>query len=128
MNLGEWRVMVVEDEDDSANLLSQLFHYHGAQVKVARNGRECLAQVESFWPTLIIMDLSMPELDGWQTLKHLRLNPNLANIPVVAVTAFDSQRVADDVALSGFDGYFTKPINIREFVDQLTQIIAAARS
>jgi CheY-like chemotaxis protein len=123
MNPGEWRVMVVEDEDDSAHLLSQLLSHYGVQVKVVRNGLECLAHVESFWPTLIIMDLAMPELDGWQTLKHLRLNPNVASIPVIAVTAFDTPQVADDAATSGFDAYFAKPIDIDNFIDHLTQII-----
>jgi CheY-like chemotaxis protein len=125
MNISEWRVMVVEDEDDSADLLSQLLRFHGAQVLVARNGVECLLQVEAFRPTIIIMDLAMPQLDGWQTMKQLRQNPDLAATRIVAVTAFDSVQVARDIETYGFDAYFPKPIDFSRFIDHLTRLIAA---
>lgn len=123
MNPKEWRVLVVEDESDSADLISQLLQHYGARVAVAANGVECLGLVDSFRPTLIIMDLAMPELDGWQTLKHLRRNPNFAHIPVIAVTAFDSEQVAEHAEIAGFDAYYPKPIDVTLFLDQIGAMI-----
>jgi CheY-like chemotaxis protein len=72
----EWHVLLVEDEYDSIQLVSKILRYNGAKVTVAHNGYECLALVDEIKPTLIIMDLGLPKMNGWETLAKLRENPN----------------------------------------------------
>jgi CheY-like chemotaxis protein len=107
-----------------------VLQHHGIRVHSAHDGQECLNVVEAVHPTLIITDLAMPRLDGWQTLARLRSNPSTAHIPVLAVTAYHSVSVAEDALAAGFDAYFAKPIDPATFVDSLAAIIgpSAARS
>lgn len=124
MAYAHWHVLVVEDEQDSIRMVSDMLRHRGAQVNVANNGAQALEHVKEFTPTIIVMDLAMPELDGWQTLYALRNDPNTANIPVVAITAYHSANVAHDAHDAGFDGYFPKPLDAATFVDQLADVIA----
>ncbi len=123
MDASEWRVLVVEDEYDSITMVSKILSHHGIQVQVAENGYECLEVVVQFDPIIVVMDLAMPEMNGWETLVQLRSNPDTAHIPVVAITAFDSVDVAEDAYKAGFDGYFPKPVSPKNFVEELAAII-----
>jgi CheY-like chemotaxis protein len=125
LNVSEWRVLVVEDEFDSIQMVSKILRHHGAEVYVAHNGRECLASLESLKPTLIIMDLAMPEMDGWETLEKIRANPHTAKIPVAAITAYYSVNVAEDAHEAGFDGYFPKPLDTGKIVEHLAELLKA---
>ena len=121
----DWTVVVVEDEEDSAQVVSQILKYHGIEVFVAHNGWECLKTLSLIKPTLVVMDLAMPEMDGWQTLAHLRDNPVTSELPVVAVTSYHSANVAEDALAAGFDAYFAKPVAAGSFVNALENIMVA---
>lgn len=117
-------VIVVEDTYDDRQLVSTILEHSGIKVELANNGLECLELMKSSLPTLIVTDLSMPEMDGWEMLKQLRNNPATKSIPVVAVTAYYSADVAQDAINAGFDGYFTKPVDPTHFVENLETIIS----
>ncbi len=121
----DWHILVVEDEFDSIQMVSKILQHHGAQVSVARDGNDCLRFLETNagMPTLIVMDLALPEMDGWETLSKIRQNPRLAHIPVVAITAYHSASVAEDARRAGFDGYLPKPLDTQLFVQHLGRII-----
>lgn len=121
----EWDILVVEDEFDSIQLLSKILLHHGANVRIARSGRECLVVLEEHIPHLILMDLALPDIDGWQALKKIRENPDTMAIPVVAMTAYHSVNVEDDVHHAGFDGYFPKPLDTAKIIDDIASIINA---
>jgi CheY-like chemotaxis protein len=123
-NVGAWQILVVEDEFDSVQLISKILGFYDIQVHVAHNGEDCLAMLEQFEPTLIVTDLAMPRMDGWQTLAALRANPHTRHIPVVAITAYDSVDVAEDALKAGFDAYFPKPVDPRSFVQSLAEIVS----
>jgi CheY-like chemotaxis protein len=123
MAFNNWQVLVVEDEHDSAQVVSQILLYYGVEVFVARNGFECLDALRDLTPTLIITDLAMPGMDGWQTLSEIRANPQTANIPVVAVTAYHSANVAQGAIEAGFDAYYAKPLEPISFMDSLQRMI-----
>ena len=123
MNVKEWTVIVVEDTYDDIQLASAILTYHGVNVKVAINGVECLKLLKDIDPTLIITDLSMPEMDGWEMLSQIRANELTSHIPVIAVTAYDSVDVAYDAANAGFDAYIPKPLSPRTFIENLMQIV-----
>ena len=124
MNNNGWQVLLVEDEFDSLQVVSKILKYHGIQVVVAHHGGECIELLNDLTPTLVVTDLAMPTMDGWQTLAAIRANPRTQHIPVVAVTAYHSVDVAEEAVNAGFDGYFAKPVDPRSFVRSLEQIIA----
>ena len=88
---------------------------------------ECIRRLEETHPNLIIMDLSLPVLDGWQTLAMIKSGDACNEIPIVAITAYHSVNLAEDALAAGFDAYFSKPINTREIVDSLISIAEAKR-
>jgi CheY-like chemotaxis protein len=128
LNPQEWDVLIVEDEFDSLQTLSIILKHYGIQIHVSHNGKECLNMLETLHPTAIVMDLAMPEMDGWETLTEIRANHRISHIPVIAVTAFYSVDVAEDAMRAGFDGYFPKPVSPTHFVEQLGQIIHSTLS
>jgi CheY-like chemotaxis protein len=121
-----WTILVVEDERDNADVISSMLKYYGASVKWAANGKIGLEMLQSFTPTLILMDLSMPTMDGWEMHRQLKANPAWQAIPVVALSAHamegDKERVLD----AGFDGYVTKPIHVRTLIADLRRTMDEA--
>ena len=109
-------VLVVEDEYDSQQMVSKILQHQGMEVYVAHNGRECMDMVLQVRPFVVITDLSMPGMDGWETLEALRLNPQTSHLPVIAMTAYHSVAVAADAQRAGFDAYFSKPLDLPSFV------------
>ena len=118
-----WQIIVVEDEYDSLKMVSEILRYYGVDVLVAHNGKECIELLKKNHVTLVLTDLAMPEMDGWETLKAIRANPRTASIPVVAVSAYHSIEVAEQATIAGFDGFFAKPISPKTFVDNLAKLI-----
>lgn len=122
-NANNWRVLVVEDEFDSIQMVSKILRHHGAEVHIAHNGHECIETLQSYTPTFIIMDLALPEMDGWETLSKIRENEHTAHLKVVAITAYHSVNVEEDANEAGFDAYFPKPLNINSIMDRLNDLV-----
>ena len=123
MSLNNWRVLIVEDEYDSQQMVSKILSHHGVDIYLAGNGNECLDMIEDIEPTIVVTDLAMPDMDGWEMLMAVRSNPTTAHIPVVAMTAFHSANVAEDAIHAGFNAYFPKPVDPNSFVDSLAEIV-----
>lgn len=119
------RVLVVEDEYDSAEMVSQMLSYHNIDVETAINGRDGLERLQEYLPDLIVTDISMPEIDGWRFLEGLRSDSSLAHLPVIAVTAYHSRQVQIDAQKAGFDAYFQKPIDVDAFIATLEELLDA---
>jgi CheY-like chemotaxis protein len=118
-----WLIIVVEDTADDSQLVSTILQHSGIEVYLASHGRECLQLLENIKPTCIITDLNMPVMDGWELLHALHQNPSTKAIPVMALTAYYSADVAADAKKAGFAGFFAKPINPRNFVEKLGELI-----
>jgi len=118
-----WRVLVVEDQEDSVQVLSQILRFHGCEVLVAGNGQECLTVLAEVQPTLVLMDLAMPGMDGWSALASIRSNPRTRDLCVVAVTAYYSVNVAEDALTAGFDACFPKPVGAATLVADLQTLL-----
>ncbi len=123
MSTNEWKVLVVEDEEDSMELVQGLFHHYGIPSIGASSGEEALRILETETPTLIIIDLALPGIDGWGLLNNLKSNRKLTNIPRVAITAYHTAEVANQAIEKGFDAYFSKPLDATSFVRELQGII-----
>jgi two-component system cell cycle response regulator DivK len=113
------RVLVVEDEEDNMNLFVQILHYHGCETLQARDGREAITVAQQELPDLILMDLSLPALDGWEATRAIKDIPDLAGIPVVALTAHAMVGDREKALDAGCDGYISKPIEVTAFFDEL---------
>lgn len=123
MNFAEWTVLVVEDTYDDHQLASAVLKYHGINVILAHNGHECLDILNEIEPTMIVTDLSMPDMDGWEMLSQIRGNNATRHIPVMALTAYHSVDVANDALQAGFNAYYPKPISPTNFLDQLVRLL-----
>jgi len=117
-------VLIVEDDGDSMAVVEQALRYRGVEVRNAHDGREALEMLSSVHPMLVIMDLALPELNGWETLEAIRANPDTASIPVMAVTAYHSASVAEDAYRAGFNAYIPKPIDIRQLLIAIDRFIS----
>lgn len=123
MSIKEWNVLVVEDEADSMELVQGLLSHYGIKCYGVPSGEEALSALESMSPTLIILDLALPGVDGWGVLKAIRSHRSLSNVPCVAITAFHTAELADQAIKAGFDAYFPKPIDATSFVRELQTIV-----
>ena len=119
-----YRVLVVEDERDNRHLFYQLLTFHGCQVLTARDGREAITVAQREVPDLILMDLSLPALDGWEATRAIKGIPELAHIPVIALTAHAMVGDRERALAAGCDGYISKPIDVSSFFDQVCAYLA----
>ncbi len=119
-----WRVLIVDDEPDNLFLAAELLGFNGAEVATATSGPACLALVDDFRPTLILMDIAMPDMDGWETHRRLRARPDLNHIPIVALTALAMPADAARAQEAGFDGYITKPFRVKTLAEELIEFVA----
>lgn len=123
MSLKNWNVLVIEDEADSMELVQGLLSHYGVRSVGATSGEEALDLLQRVTPTLIILDLALPGLDGWGVLKRLKSHRSLSSVPCVAITAFHTPELAEQAISAGFDAYFAKPIDSTSFVRELQTLV-----
>ena len=109
-------VLVVEDNSDMREFLARVLSMQGYEFLEAADGEEGLKVARTRQPNLILMDISLPVLDGFEATRRIKQDPDLQHIPVIAVTAHarpaDEQRALD----AGCDGYLSKPYSLRDFL------------
>lgn len=118
-----WRILIVDDEIDNLNLASDFLEFSGATTCKANDGQAGLDLIESFNPNIILLDLGMPRLDGWEMQRRLRARPELARVPIIALTALAMKQDAEKVRSAGFDGYVTKPFRVKALFDALIHCV-----
>jgi CheY-like chemotaxis protein len=120
-------ILIAEDYDDNRELLRIVLNGAGYEVHEARNGTECVTNARQNPPDLVMVDLSMPELDGWGVSRVLKADPVTAAIPCVAVTAqVDSDR--ERVLQSGFDAFVSKPFRTEELLSTVERLLLKSAS
>ncbi len=124
--VSNWEVLVVEDEKDNREIAFRVLTFHGAKVHEAEHGAAGMALLDDINPTFILLDLSMPVMDGWEMLKQLKANPKTAAIPVIALTAHALVGDRERVIEAGFDGYISKPFSPITFLADLTKELPEA--
>jgi CheY-like chemotaxis protein len=102
-------VLLVEDFEDARELYRDYLEFSGFSVQTASNGREAIEQAIALQPDVILMDASMPVLDGWQATRELKTNPTTQHIPVLALTAHAFDDARQQAKAVGCDGFVTKP-------------------
>jgi len=119
------RILVIEDNAANLELVRYLLTFSGYTVLQATDGEQGLALARQEHPDLIVCDLQMPIVDGYQVLAQLRQHAETAGIPVVAVTAFSMPNDRQNVLSAGFNGYLSKPIEPENFVAQIEEFLPA---
>jgi signal transduction histidine kinase/CheY-like chemotaxis protein len=120
--LGE--VLIVDDDPDSLFTINEIVQKCRCKTMLAKNGRECLEILDTKKPDLILLDIMMPVLDGFQTIQLIREMDGCRNIPVLAVTAKAMLEEKEVIFKYGFDGYITKPINSGVLAFKITKFLS----
>jgi len=117
------RLLLVEDNEDNRTIYSTLLRHLGYQVIEAQNGVRAIELARSERPDLILMDISIPELDGWEATRILRGDPATKDIPIVALTAHALEDDRERAAEVGFSSYLAKPIEPRAVLAEVRRLI-----
>lgn len=112
-------VLLVEDNEKNLKLARDVLEFAGFTVLVAMTGEEAVLRAHEALPDLVLMDLQLPGMDGFEVLRRLRSDDATAGIPVVALTAFAMQQDRERASGAGFEGYLVKPIDVRRFPHQV---------
>ena len=117
------RVLVVEDNELNLKLFCDLLRAHGYDVEPVRDGREALARASEFRPDLIVMDIQMPHVTGYDIILALQADEALAKIPVMAVTAYAGRDDEERIRAAGARAYVSKPIALRRFMNEVEALV-----
>ena len=120
--MSKGRILVVEDDIDNYELVRFVLERAGYDVFLAVNGRDGVDAARLQKPDLILMDLGMPEMDGWQAAEKLKSNESTRSIPLVALTAHTLPNERQRAMRAGYNGYVTKPIHVQGFLDVIHEI------
>ena len=110
------RILVVEDNEKNMKLFRDVLGATGYRTLEATTGGEAVLLATEHAPDLVLMDIQMPDVDGVEALRRLRADERTAAIPVLAVTAQAMQGDREHFLAEGFDGYLSKPVNVRELI------------
>jgi len=113
------KVLVIDDENDILLIIKSALHEEGYDVTTANNGYDGLALAEDASPDLIILDIMMPEMDGFEVLQQLKENEKTAQIPVVILTGLSSKDKIREALNKGIDYYIVKPFEYQDLVSKV---------
>jgi len=121
------KLLIVEDNQDNRELAIKVLKNKGYEIIEAVDGEEAIEKAISEKPDLILLDISLPKLDGYEVAKRLKSMEEFQEIPIVAFTAHAMKGDREKVIVAGFEGYISKPINVREFPDQIKAYLRGKR-
>ena len=116
----EWTIVVVDDHQNNREAFSQILRLNGITVYPAESGAEALSILETVTPTLVLLDIRMSDMDGWELLNIIRSNPRLSNLLVAAFTSSDPPAHLAD---TGFDAYYQKLMQISVLLQNLLELV-----
>ena len=117
------KILLVEDTEANRYLATFLLENSGYFVVHAANGREAVIAAQNELPDLILMDIQMPEVDGYEAARRIKAEPHLAHIPIVAVTSYAMAGDREKAMSLGFAGYLEKPIVTETFITEISRFI-----
>lgn len=122
------KILVIEDNEQNNYLITFILEKHGYEVIQARDGREGLELAGSVKPALILLDIQLPVMDGYEVARRLKESVETRDIPIVAVTSYAMVRERERILAAGCSGYMEKPINPDTFVAEIERYLPAQTS
>ena len=119
------RVLVVDDYPDAREMYGEYLEYCGFEVVQASNGMEALQRAIDAKPDIILMDLSLPVMDGWEATRRLKADKRTENIPVVALTGHALAGISEGAKKAGCDSFVTKPCLPEDLVKEIRRVLDA---
>jgi two-component system, cell cycle response regulator DivK len=116
-------ILIVEDNEKNRKLERDVLQFHGFRTAEAETGEEGVRLARESAPALILMDIQLPGINGIEALRQLRADLRTRTIPVIAVTASAMMQDRQKIMAAGFDGYQSKPINVKDFVAAVRQTL-----
>ena len=117
------RVLVVEDNELNLKLFCDLLRAHDFAAEAVRDGREAVARARETRPDLIVMDIQMPHVTGYELILELKADPELRAIPVMAVTAYAGRDDEERIRAAGAEAYVSKPISLARFMQVVNGLL-----
>ncbi len=117
-------ILLVEDNEMNRDMLSRRLKRRGYEVLIAVDGAEGVSMTTSENPDLILMDMSLPVMDGWEATRTLKANPQTQHIPIIALTAHAMSGDRQKALQAGCDDYDTKPIDLSRLLDKIKTFLA----
>lgn len=120
---GRPRVLLVDDYPDAREMYSEYLDFSGFEVIEAANGMEALQRAVEEGPDIVLMDLSLPVMDGWEATRRLKADPRTAGIPVVALTGHALAGISEGARKAGCDAFVTKPCLPEDLVKEIRKVL-----
>jgi CheY-like chemotaxis protein len=117
------KILLVEDNEMNRDMLSRRLSRNGFEVLIAVNGQEGVDLALAERPALILMDMSLPVLDGWEATRRVKADPSTAAIPVIALTAHAMAKDREDAMAAGCDDFDTKPVELPRLMGKIKALL-----
>ena len=118
------RVLLVDDYPDAREMYAEYLEFSGFEIVQAGNGREAIERALETSPDVILMDLSLPIMDGWEATRRLKADARTQHIPVLAVTGHALTGISEEARKAGCDGFITKPCLPEDLVKEIRKALA----
>jgi len=116
-------VLIVEDNEMNRDMLGRRLERRGFEIEFALDGQEGLDKMRERKPDLVLMDMGLPVLDGWQATTQAKEDPNLKEIPIIALTAHALETDRQKALAAGADDFDTKPVDIKRLLDKMSKFV-----
>ncbi len=117
------RILLVEDNDLNRDMLSRRLQRKGHEVLLAADGMQGLLMAESETPDLVLLDMSLPVIDGWEAARRLKASPATAHVPIIALTAHAMSGDRERAIAAGCDDYDTKPVDFPQLLAKIDKLV-----
>ncbi len=118
------RILLVEDNEMNRDMLSRRLKKKGHEVATAVNGQEGIDMVATVQPEIILLDMSLPIMDGWEVARRLKGDPAVSDIPIIALTAHAMAGDREKTLKAGCDDYDTKPVELKRLLGKINELLS----
>ncbi len=118
-----FKVLLVEDNEMNRDMLSRRLQRNGYEVVIALDGEEAVRMAQSQAPDLILMDIRLPVMDGWEAMRRIKIMPETRSIPIIALTAYAMGGDMEKCRDAGCDDYDTKPIDLPRLMEKMQALL-----
>lgn len=119
------KILCVDDNDTNLFMVSTILKRAGYAVCTASDGEGAIAACKSEWPDLVLMDVQMPGIDGFEATRRIKTDPETRHIPVITLSAHEAGDKVEEIEACGCDAYLTKPLDVRLLLEQAAALLGA---